>query len=593
MAFAARAERLGFASLWANDSFTRARLEPLTVLSAVASVTERVTLGTAALLPVFRHPLLAAQAIASLDLLCRGRLVLGLGTGFPVRSAPEFKLLGVPYRDRYSRLQDIVALWRQLWTDPRPTSFHGRVLHFDWLPEISAPHQPGRPPLWLAGATPKALARTGRCYDGWLPYPTSPEDDAGGLATVRQAARRAGRDPAAITPALFATVLIAADPEHGRRALGTFCAAHYSSPFELVERIQLMVAGPPEEVAARLHRYVAAGARHILLRIGAVEPGEQLEQLERLAETLLPAPPLPERPCRSDAPRVRYPVPRTTRRLPTPGARRGVSYPRPPIDRPGSRPPGSERTPTMYEGLLAETVRLAGHNGDLIDAYFSRPLGAGPYPGVVLIHHMPGWDESSKEFVRKFAFHGYVCVAPNLHHRVGSGSLDDVVARVRSGGGTPDAQFLGDFAGAMTYLQSLPYHNGKVGCIGFCSGGRQAYLAACKVPGLHAAVDCWGGRVIMKQEDLNERQPVAPIDLTADMSCPLLGLFGNEDRSPSPEEVDQTEEMLKKHGKTYEFYRYDGAGHGFFAPDRPSYRVQPAVDGWRRVFAFYEKYLSA
>ncbi|HEX2184508.1 MAG TPA: dienelactone hydrolase family protein, partial [Chloroflexota bacterium] len=227
------------------------------------------------------------------------------------------------------------------------------------------------------------------------------------------------------------------------------------------------------------------------------------------------------------------------------------------------------------------------------DAYFSRPLGAGPYPGVVLIHHMPGWDESSKEFVRKFAFHGYVCIAPNLHHRVGPGALDDVVAKVRAGGGTPDAQFLGDFAGSMTYLQSLPYHNGKIGCIGFCSGGRQAYLAACKVPGLHAAVDCWGGRVIMKPEDLNERQPVAPIDLTPDMSCPLLGLFGNEDRSPSPEEVDQTEEMLKQHGKTYEFYRYDGAGHGFFAPDRPSYRVQPAVDGWRRVFAFYEKYLSA
>jgi carboxymethylenebutenolidase len=246
-----------------------------------------------------------------------------------------------------------------------------------------------------------------------------------------------------------------------------------------------------------------------------------------------------------------------------------------------------------YEGLLAETVRIKGHNGDQIDAYAARPLGGGPYPGVVLIHYMPGWDESTKEMVRKLAFHGYVAIAPNLHFRLGPGSLDDVFAAARAQGGTPDAQFLGDFAGAMDYLRALPYHNGKIGCIGFCSGGRQAYLAACTAPGLDAAVDCWGGRVIMKPEELNERQPVAPISLTAEMRCPLLGLFGNEDRAPSPEEVDQTEAVLKEHGKTYELYRYDGAGHSFFAPDRPTYRIAPAVDGWKRVFAFYEKYLAA
>ncbi len=247
----------------------------------------------------------------------------------------------------------------------------------------------------------------------------------------------------------------------------------------------------------------------------------------------------------------------------------------------------------MYEGLLAETVRIKGHNGDEIDAYLARPLGAGPYPGVVLIHHMPGWDEWCKEAVRKLAFHGYVCISPNLHHRVGPGSLDDVVARVRSQGGTPDAQFLGDFEGAMAHLRSLPYHSGKIGCIGFCSGGRQSYIAACKARGLDAAVDCWGGRVVMKPEDLNPRQPVSPIDMTQAMSCPLLGIFGNEDRSPSPEEVNQTEETLKRLGKNYEFHRYDGAGHGFFAVDRPNYRVEQAVDGWKKVFAFYDKYLSA
>ncbi len=246
----------------------------------------------------------------------------------------------------------------------------------------------------------------------------------------------------------------------------------------------------------------------------------------------------------------------------------------------------------IYEGMLAETVRIKGHNGDEIDAYLARPLGAGPFPGVVLIHHMPGWDEASKEMARKLAYHGYACISPNLHFRVGPGEIDDVVAAVRAEGGTPDAQFLGDFEGAMSHLRALPYHNGKIGCIGFCSGGRQSYIAACKASNLDAAVDCWGGRVVTKAEDITERQPVAPFDMTSDMSAPLLGIFGNDDQSPSPEDVNQTEDELKKLNKTYEFHRYDGAGHGFFAVDRPSYRVEQAVDAWKKVFAWYDKYLS-
>ncbi len=246
----------------------------------------------------------------------------------------------------------------------------------------------------------------------------------------------------------------------------------------------------------------------------------------------------------------------------------------------------------MYEGLIAETVRINGHDGDQIDGYLARPLGAGPYPGVVLIHHMPGWDEASKEMARKFAYNGYICISPHLHHREGPGSPDDVSAAVRAGGGVPDARCIGDVKASVDLLKSLPYSSGKVGAIGFCSGGRQTYLVACNIPELDAAVDCWGGRVIMAPDQLNERQPVAPIDMTENLHCPLLGLFGNDDAAPSPEEVNQTEEVLKQHNKTYEFYRYDGAGHGFFAVDRPSYRSEQATDGWRKVFAFYEKYLS-
>jgi len=99
--------------------------------------------------------------------------------------------------------------------------------------------------------------------------------------------------------------------------------------------------------------------------------------------------------------------------------------------------------------------------------------------------------------------------------------------------------------------------------------------------------------VVMSKEELNPKQPVAPIEYTKDLSCPLLGLFGHEDRAPTPEQVDQHEAELKKHGKHYEFHRYDGAGHGFFYYDRPMYRIEQALDGWKKVFGFLQKHLAA
>lgn len=246
----------------------------------------------------------------------------------------------------------------------------------------------------------------------------------------------------------------------------------------------------------------------------------------------------------------------------------------------------------MYEGMLAETVMIRGANGDTINAYMARPLGSGPFPGMVLIHHLPGWDEWYREATRKFAHHGYVTISPNLYCRDGHGTPEDVAAKVRAAGGVPDDQMVGDVEGALQYLKSMPYLNGKVGCFGTCSGGRHTVIAASRLKGLSAAIDCWGGRVVMGKEELNPKQPVAPIDLTKDLSCPLLGLFGEEDAAPTPAQVAQHEEELKKYGKNYEFHMYPKAGHGFFYYDRPAYRQEQAVDGWKKVFAFLEKHLA-
>lgn len=245
-----------------------------------------------------------------------------------------------------------------------------------------------------------------------------------------------------------------------------------------------------------------------------------------------------------------------------------------------------------YEGMLAETVSMTGHNHEIINAYFARPLGPGPFPAIVLVHHMPGWDEWYREATRKFAHHGYAALSPNLYFRAGHGTPEDVAAKVRAGGGLPDEQVVGDLAGARQFLQSLPASNGKVGIFGTCSGGRHAYLAACLAPGFSAIVDCWGGRVVMAPEALSPKQPVAPIDYTDKLSCPILGLFGNEDSNPSPEQVNQHEAALQQHGKAYEFHRYDDAGHGFFYYDRPNYRQAQTVDGWQKIFAFLAKTLA-
>jgi len=96
---------------------------------------------------------------------------------------------------------------------------------------------------------------------------------------------------------------------------------------------------------------------------------------------------------------------------------------------------------------------------------------------------------------------------------------------------------------------------------------------------------------VAKPEELTPRQPVAPIDFTKDLSCPLLGLFGVEDTRPSPADTAKTEEALKRFNKAYEFHTYENAGHAFFAVDRPNYRQTAAVDGWKKVLGWFEKHL--
>ena len=246
----------------------------------------------------------------------------------------------------------------------------------------------------------------------------------------------------------------------------------------------------------------------------------------------------------------------------------------------------------MDDRVLSETVTITGDGGAQLEAYSATPLDRTPRGGVVVIHHMPGYDKATKEMVRRFAAEGYNAVCPNLYTREAPGAApDDAAATARSLGGVPDERLVGDVAGAAAYLRGLENSNGRVGVIGHCSGGRQAFLSGCSLD-LQAAVDCYGAFVTEAVPDGFPLR-VGPIGhLAKNLSCPLLGLFGAEDKHPSPEAVAELERLLTEAGKEFEFHTFAGAGHAFFAVDRPSYRPDAATEGWKLTLDFFARNLA-
>ncbi|MET8615159.1 MULTISPECIES: LLM class flavin-dependent oxidoreductase [Streptomyces] len=287
--FARQAETLGFDSLWAGDSLTaRPRLDPLVVLSAAAAATRRITVGTAALTPALRHPLIGANMIASLSHVAAGRLVLGLGSGFPMaETEEEFNSVGASFQGRVGRLDEITALWRTAWRsgeDGEPTEFDGKFWQAEHLDRLPSPAVPGGPPLWLAGSdTPKVLARAATRYDGWLPF--LPDVDAYDRARRRlgELAAQAGRT---VTPALYATVTVNRDEAAAEAELEHYISHYYGRSLEQMRTIQAYAWGSAEKCAEWLAGYVRAGARHLVIRIGSLDPEPQLKEI---AEVLLPA----------------------------------------------------------------------------------------------------------------------------------------------------------------------------------------------------------------------------------------------------------------------------------------------------------------
>lgn len=281
LSFAQRAESLGFDSLWTGDSLTaRPRFDPIVVLAAIASVTSRITLGTAALTAALRHPVVGANMIAALDHVAGGRLEIGVGSGFPVpESEAEFTTVGVPFAARAGRLDETVEMWRACWRGE--ASFDGRLWQVDGLERLTPPLSPGGPGVWLAaGDTPRVLRRVAAGYDGWLPFLPSPQAYAKAWESIR--AQAAGR---AIVAGLYATVNV--DPDHGRAGLQEYVQGYYNRSLEFMSTFQNYQHGSVAECAQALGEYVDAGARHIVLRIGSLDAPGQLDAAAELRRLLL------------------------------------------------------------------------------------------------------------------------------------------------------------------------------------------------------------------------------------------------------------------------------------------------------------------
>ncbi|MFD1537458.1 LLM class flavin-dependent oxidoreductase [Nonomuraea guangzhouensis] len=285
------AEDLGFDSVWAGDSpVTRPRADPLMLLSALAAVTERVTLGTAVLLPALRHPILLAHQLATLDRISDGRLIAGMGAGFPhPNTEAQCEALGIEFKRRVSRTEESIDVMRQLWAGAT-VSHRGTHFAFHDVTLEPKPAQAGGPPIWLAGSGAAALRRVGRLADGWLPYPPTSQMYADEWGVVQEMARL--RDPASgeaaarsVTPALYATVCLDDEPERARDRMRSSIERYYNVPLEFIESIQATFAGPADDAVDWLNSYALAGVRHVVIRF-AVD--DYRGALEEFAERVLP-----------------------------------------------------------------------------------------------------------------------------------------------------------------------------------------------------------------------------------------------------------------------------------------------------------------
>ena len=252
--------------------------------------------------------------------------------------------------------------------------------------------------------------------------------------------------------------------------------------------------------------------------------------------------------------------------------------------------PGSVGDPSRVKG---EEIGFQS-GGDRIRGYLARPSAAGRYPGIVVIHEAFGLVEHIRDLARRFANIGYNALAPDLYCRGGAPDPDNLESVFPKMFGLPDGQAVQDLEAAAAHLRALPQASGKVGAIGFCSGGRQTLLFACSTQRLDAAVDCWGGFIgrATPNEATTPTRPAPVVSLLDRLACPLFAVFGEEDQNPTVAEAEDLRRRAEAAGKDVSVKVYRGAGHAFLADYRPSWREVPAFELWADATQFFARHLK-
>jgi carboxymethylenebutenolidase len=252
-------------------------------------------------------------------------------------------------------------------------------------------------------------------------------------------------------------------------------------------------------------------------------------------------------------------------------------------------------------GLVTDPSRIKGgvialpSGGGQIAAYLATPAQPGSYPGIVVIQEAFGLVDHICDLARRFANIGYNACAPALYWRRGGPSNpDDINTVFPVMFGLPDSEALQDLEAAAACLRGLPGATGKIGAIGFCSGGRHTLLFACSSNKVDAAVDCWGGFINRATPDAetSSARPKAPLDMVGQLHCPLFGVFGEEDQNPPVALEAELKKRGTAAGKDVTTKIYKGAGHAFIADYRPSYREGPAHELWADATSFFGKHLK-
>jgi carboxymethylenebutenolidase len=255
--------------------------------------------------------------------------------------------------------------------------------------------------------------------------------------------------------------------------------------------------------------------------------------------------------------------------------------------------PGAVSDPAS---IAAEELTFLGTGATEVNGYLARPVDASAaLPAMIVIHEAHGLNEHIRDVTNRIAKLGYVALAVDLYTREGGPpAMDDMQAVLKRLFSISDATVLGDLEGAADHLRAREDVAGKVGCIGFCMGGRYTLLFAVASDRLDAAVDCWGGFIdkAAPEAQSTPERPTAPLELADKLSCALLAAVGAEDQNPSPALGAELRERAAASGHEVKVDVYEDAGHAFFADYRPNYRPAAAAKLWGEIVPFLQRHLQ-